>query len=53
MIMEFKIFGSHKKAFVDKNNGFILGVFRDYGIWGDILVSIKHFKDKWGKYRLL
>lgn len=33
MIIEFKVFGSRKKTFVDGNNGFILGVFRNYGIW--------------------
>lgn len=53
MIIEFKVFGSRKKTFVDGNNGFILGVFRNYGIWGDILVGIKHFKEKWGRYHFL
>lgn len=50
MNMEFKIFGSRKKAFVDGKNGFILGVFCDYGVWGDILLDIKNFKEKWDSY---
>lgn len=32
MNMEFKIFESRKKTFVNEKNGFILGVFRDYGV---------------------